>query len=104
MLVTMSYFICAMGYFLFKLVRMYSGSKADLYGAARRPLATFACVTLILLVVSIANACVCTSNFGRGLNSYVAQRRVGTSPDTPDTAIEFDTKDKLIIPHRLELD
>lgn len=108
MVLTLSYFLCAMGYFLFKLIRMYSGPKAESYGPARRPLATFACVTLILLVISIVNAWVCTSNFGRGLETYVRQRRVGTEPNSPDTSMEqwSDLKDnkKLIPSHRLELD
>lgn len=108
MFITLGYFLCAMAYFLFKLIRMYSGPKKSLYGTAKRPLATFAILTLILLFVSIANACICLNNFGNGLKNYVRQRRVDTMPGSPDVLMDqwYNPKEhgKSITAHRLELD
>jgi hypothetical protein len=70
------YFFAGMGYFVFKVERMYAGPKAAKYGVARRPLVTFAILTLALLVVSIVNAVVCMHNFGHGLKQLLDRRRV----------------------------
>jgi len=66
-------YFAAMAYFLFKLVRIYDASptRIDDYRPARRSLTTFAVITLILLVVTIVYACICTVNFGKGLRPHV---------------------------------
>ncbi|KAK9385860.1 hypothetical protein V1515DRAFT_587936 [Lipomyces mesembrius] len=64
-------FFAGMAYFLFKLVRMYQPSQAFKYVAARKSLTIFATVTLILIVITIINAVVCTTNFRKGLKPYV---------------------------------
>ncbi|KAF1988431.1 hypothetical protein K402DRAFT_328293 [Aulographum hederae CBS 113979] len=73
MLAIIVLYFCALAYFLFKLIRMYSADprrKAD-YLPARRSLTTFAVITILLLVVTIVIACWCTHNFGMGLKQYV---------------------------------
>lgn len=107
MVITLVYFVCAMAYFLFKLIRMYAGPKSAQYGTARRPLATFAILTLILLVLSIVNAIVCMRNFGQGLKNYVRQRKVESAPSSPEMLMQQwpSTKTtKSPSTHRLELD
>ncbi|ORY76990.1 hypothetical protein BCR37DRAFT_389256 [Protomyces lactucae-debilis] len=76
MYLALIYFLAGAGYFVFKVERMYAGPKAASYGAARRPLVTFAILTLALLVASIANAIVCMRNFGFGLKQILDRRRV----------------------------
>jgi len=66
----------ALAYFLFKLVRMYSKSHERFYIAARKELTTFAVITIILILAIIVNACMCASNYGKGLEPYVTRRKV----------------------------
>lgn len=62
-----------MAYFLFKLVRIYDAplGRINDYRPARKSLTTFAVITLILMVVTIIYACICTANFGKGLRQHV---------------------------------
>ncbi|KAL5120430.1 hypothetical protein ACEQ8H_001720 [Pleosporales sp. CAS-2024a] len=71
------YFI-AMGYFLFKLIRMYI---ADLdrqrdYLPARKSLTAFAVLTILLLIMTIVVAFMCTHNFNKGLKPHVNNKTV----------------------------
>lgn len=68
----------ALAYFLFKLVRMYGsdGSRVQDYLPARRSLTTFAVITILLLLVTIVIACMCTHNFNKGLKPHIAKRKV----------------------------
>lgn len=65
-----------MAYFIFKLIRMYHGRKVQTYIPVRRPLTTFAVITVILIVLTIANAIACTLNFNKGLKPHIARRKV----------------------------
>lgn len=53
------------------------------YAAARSSLTTFAVLTLLLLVVTIATAVVCMINFGKGLKPHIQRRKVVNSGDIP---------------------
>lgn len=54
----------------------------DDYRPARRSLTTFAVITVLLLLVTIAYAIVCTVNFNKGLKPHIAglksKRRAGS--------------------------
>ncbi|KAL8709684.1 MAG: hypothetical protein Q9220_005624 [cf. Caloplaca sp. 1 TL-2023] len=77
MLAIIILYFAGLAYFLFKLVRMYqSNSRRHLYDPVRRPLTTFAVITVILIILTIINACMCTANFGRGLKPHIAGRKV----------------------------
>lgn len=54
----------------------HSSSRYRLYDPVRRPLTTFAVMTVILITLTIINACMCTANFGRGLKPHIAGRKV----------------------------
>ncbi|KAK3713324.1 hypothetical protein LTR37_008516 [Vermiconidia calcicola] len=70
-------YFAGMAYFIFKLIRMYDGSALSMeYVPARRPLTTFAVLTLLLLVGTIATAGVCMRNFGKGLRPHIQTRKV----------------------------
>lgn len=62
-----------MAYFLFKLVRMYFSDekRKQEYLPARRTLTTFAIITLLLLIVTITYAIICTLNFNKGLKPHL---------------------------------
>ncbi|KAF1914340.1 hypothetical protein BDU57DRAFT_453163 [Ampelomyces quisqualis] len=71
------YFI-AMGYFLFKLIRMYIADidrQVD-YEPARKSLTAFALLTILLLIFTIVIACMCTHNFNKGLKPHVNNKAV----------------------------
>jgi len=71
MVATIFCFFGGLAYFLFKLVRMYQPSQAWKYISARRPLTTFAVITVILIVCTIVNAIMCMMNFNKGLKDHV---------------------------------
>jgi len=55
---------------------MYEPSHQAAYIPARKELTTFAVLTLILILLTIVNACVCANNFNRGLKPYVSSRKL----------------------------
>ncbi|KAF2246659.1 hypothetical protein BU26DRAFT_50855 [Trematosphaeria pertusa] len=104
-LVIIVYFI-ALAYFLFKLVRMYAADAQRLedYKPARKSLTSFAVLTILLLLVTIVTACMCTHNFNKGLKPHVNSKSVRQGDDktgysnempslsgpTPTTRMEID--------------
>jgi NADH:ubiquinone oxidoreductase subunit 6 (subunit J) len=71
------YFI-ALAYFLFKLIRMYVADldRQENYKPARKSLTAFAILTIILLLMTIVIACICTHNFNKGLKPHVNKKSV----------------------------
>lgn len=71
------YFV-ALGYFLFKLIRMYVADRIrqEDYKPARKSLTAFAILTILLLLVTIITACLCTHNFNKGLKPHVNDKAI----------------------------
>jgi len=65
-----------LAYFRCKIVRMYSAARRVAYRPARKELTTFAVLTIILIVTTIINACLCTHNFNKGLKPYINSKKV----------------------------
>jgi len=60
---------------------MYQPSQAWKYIPARRPLTTFAAITVMLIICTIINAIMCMLNFNKGLRDHVvAGKRISTIP------------------------
>ncbi|CAO1605690.1 hypothetical protein XANCAGTX0491_009196 [Xanthoria calcicola] len=78
MLVIITLYFAGLAYFLFKLARMWqpNGPRYKLYNPVRSPLTTFAVITVILIVLTIINACMCTANFGHGLKPHITGRKL----------------------------
>jgi hypothetical protein len=55
---------------------MYSAARREAYRPARKELTTFAVLTIILIVTTIINACLCTHNFNKGLKPYINSKKV----------------------------
>lgn len=53
------------------MVRMYYGPKKDQYESARKSLTFFAAITILLIILTIANACVCYRNFDNELTEIL---------------------------------
>jgi hypothetical protein len=73
MILVITVYFCALAYFLFKLVRMYAADRVRLddYKPARKSLTSFAALTILLVIVTIITACICTHNFNKGLKPHV---------------------------------
>ncbi|KAF2177654.1 hypothetical protein K469DRAFT_732288 [Zopfia rhizophila CBS 207.26] len=79
MVIIILFYLCALAYFLFKLVRMYAADKLRIedYKPARKSLTSFAVITILLLLATIIIACMCTHNFNKGLKPHIARRKPG---------------------------
>lgn len=62
---------------------MYSPGFSEPYLPARKELTTFAALTIISLLLTITNACICAHNYGRGLRPYVAKRKMEVDEEKP---------------------
>ena len=96
------YFV-ALAYFIFKLVRMYEPSHEKQYVPAREPLTTFAVITIILILLTIANAIMCTANFGRGLKPHIAGRKVESEEEKAHIT-EMPNLSHAPVPSRMTID
>ncbi|KAF5021592.1 hypothetical protein F66182_6374 [Fusarium sp. NRRL 66182] len=78
-------YLGALSYFVFKLVRIYQPGHRQAYDAVRRSLTAFAVITILLILLTIANAIVCMRNFGKGLKPHLQslsrKRKVDEKPD-----------------------
>jgi len=76
MIISIFFYLCALAYFVFKLVRMYAADSAriDNYRPARPTLTVFAVFTLALMLITICTAIWCTSNFNKGLKPHINKR------------------------------
>ncbi|PLN78345.1 hypothetical protein BDW42DRAFT_144383 [Aspergillus taichungensis] len=77
MIIIILLYFAAMAYFLFKLVRMYAPTTFLEYLPARRSLTFFAIITLVLIVLTIVNACMCMHNFHKGLKPHINRKKGG---------------------------
>lgn len=78
MITIIVFYFIALGYFLFKLIRMYVATldRRDEYKPARKSLTAFAVLTILLLIFTIIVACICTHNFNKGLKPHVNNKAV----------------------------
>lgn len=90
-----------MAYFLFKLVRMYQPGRYKEYLMARRSLTFFAVITLILIVLTIINACVCMHNFNKGLKPHINKKK-GRSEEEKTTELSSNVAGQM--PSRMMID
>lgn len=62
---------------------MYSSAREDAYKPARKELASFAVLTIILILLTICNACICAHNYNKGLKPYVNDNRPVEDDEKP---------------------
>lgn len=103
MILVIIIFFASLAYFLFKLVRMYAEETAELYRPARRSLTSFAVITLMLVVITIVNAIVCTANFGKGLKPHISSQQFDS---TGEKHAMTEMSPNMVHPltHRMEID
>lgn len=76
-------YIAGLAYFIFKLVRMYEPIRSLQYKDVRKSLTTFAVLAIVLILLTIINAVMCTVNFAQGLKPYIASRKVESEDEKP---------------------
>ncbi|KAJ5086021.1 hypothetical protein N7532_010792 [Penicillium argentinense] len=93
-------FFAAMAYFIFKLYRMYDEATMANYLAARPSMTFFAVITLILIVITIINACMCVNNFHRGLKPHIQNKKRRTEEKSTELSSNVDSQ----VPSRMMID
>lgn len=63
---------------------MYQPSFFKEYLPARRSLTFFAIITLVLIVLTIINACLCTANFNKGLKPHINRKKTREEEKTTE--------------------
>ncbi|KAJ5106322.1 hypothetical protein N7456_002997 [Penicillium angulare] len=101
MIVIILLFFAAMAYFCFKLFRMYDAATRDMYSPARASMTFFAIITLILIVVTIINACMCVNNFHRGLKPHITTKKA--KPEEKTTELSSNMAGETV-PSRMMID
>lgn len=89
MVVNILLYHAALAYFLFKLVRIYQPGRESQYRPARTSLTIFAVLTIILILLTIVNACVCMHNFDKGLKPFVTRRKIMSGEEKADNFTEL---------------
>ncbi|GAO15257.1 hypothetical protein UVI_02006550 [Ustilaginoidea virens] len=95
-------YLGGLSYFIFKLVRIYQPSHASSYFAVRRSLTAFAVITILLIILTIANAIICMNNFNSGLKTHLLpSRKAEEKPDATSINLH-DVKPQM--PSRMTID
>jgi len=81
-IISLVVYLCAMGYFVFKLIRMWSSSRSVDYEPARKTLTAFAAMTIALLIVTIIVSIRCALNYGHGLKNHTISRNNSVAEST----------------------
>ena len=68
---------------------MYTPPKKHDYESVRKTLTSFTIITIILVISTIINACVCMSNFDKGLKQHVMKRKIGAEEEKLDHMTEL---------------
>ncbi len=100
---TILVYFAALGYFFFKLIRIYQPGYRDHYVAVQRSLTAFAVLTILLIILTIINAFVCMNNFGAGLKAHILKKDTDEEkhPDANSIGLS-DVKPQL--PSRMTID
>jgi hypothetical protein len=107
MMIIIFFYVGGLAYFIFKLVRIYQPSHSAQYLPVQKSLTIFAVLTIVLIMLTIANACMCMSNFNKGLKPFVLKRKIGQDEEKPEGMTELpDLKTGVgaPAPNRMEID
>lgn len=90
----------ALGYFCFKLFRMYAPATFPQYLPARPSMTFFAIITLILIVITIVISCICVHNFNCGLKPHINKKK--DRPEEKTTELSDNVNGQ--VPSRMMID
>lgn len=80
--VVLVFYLGALSYFIFKLVRIYQYHFRTQYFPVKKSLTAFAVITIFLILLTISNAIICMQNFGKGLKPHLLSPRA--DPENAD--------------------
>ena len=83
MVCTIILYFGSLTWFLFKLVRIYQPQTRHAYQAVQKSLTAFAVITILLIILTIANAIIVMMNFGSGLKNHIRASK-GRDEEKPD--------------------
>lgn len=104
MVFTIIAYFCGLTWFIFKLFRMYQTGYEDAYKPVRKNLTSFAAIAIILIVLTIANAIVCASNFKKGLKVHISKRKITSEEEKADHMTELPDLKHGNAPQRMTID
>ncbi|KAJ6129908.1 hypothetical protein N7512_002688 [Penicillium capsulatum] len=100
MLIIILLFFAAMAYFCFKLFRMYAPATRQKYLPAQASMTFFAIITIVLIVITIINACMCAHNFNRGLKPHINRKKNRSEEKTTELSSNIGAQ----VPSRMMID
>jgi hypothetical protein len=62
---------------------MYQPGFSAPYEPARKELTAFASLTIVLILLTIVNSCICAHNYGKGLRPYIQRRKLVADEEKP---------------------
>ena len=83
---------------------MYQEGHEQNYLPVRKTLTSFAVITIILIVLTIVNASVCTANFNKGLKPHILKRKIGGEEEKIDNMTELPDLKHGPVPSRMTID
>ncbi|KAM5456850.1 hypothetical protein MaudCBS49596_001091 [Microsporum audouinii] len=104
MIIVILLYFGGFAYFLFKLIRMYSPAKEQAYLPARRSLTFFAVATIILIIMTIINAILCTLNFNKGLKPHITSKKRHRGAEKGEGTELHDQFSQNPVPTRMTID
>lgn len=104
MLFTIVLFFGGLAWFIFKLERMYQKGWEEDYLPVRKSLTSFAVLTIILIILTIMNACVCMNNFNKGLKPHFLKRKITSDEEKSDNMTELPDLKHGPVPSRMTID
>ena len=103
MIATILLYFGSLSWFLFKLVRIYQPETRKEYQAVQKSLTAFAVVTILLIILTIANAIIVMMNFGKGLKNHIKASK-GRDEEKPDANSIGMNDVKPQLPSRMTID
>jgi len=98
-------YLVALTYFIFKLVRIYQTRTAPLYKPVRKSLTAFSVITILLILLTIANAIICMNNFNAGLKHHLVSSRAREEEKNPElNSITMNELKQPQVPSRMTID
>lgn len=94
----------ALAYFIFKLVRIYQPGHVEQYLPVQKSLTVFAVLTILLILFTIGNACMCMANFGKGLKPFVLKRNIRGEAEKVEGMTELPDLKNGQLPTRMTID
>ena len=93
-----------LAYFIFKLVRIWSGDKRIEYEPVKNPLTAFAALTIPLILATIAVAINVAVNFGKGLKPHLSGRAGETEEEDKHYMNEIPNNAHGPVPSRMTIE